>query len=212
MLKILAVLLLLISQIDSYNICVVGGSSGLGRELIYQGIKNPNLNIIALSNNPDKICKPYRGRGLKLIDNENEIIKSDQLIKDIYSNYFKYDVENIIFTTGSKPFKYDYSDTITKQMLTYNYTNLKKIILISADGVGDSLPDSNLGIKIMNNWYLKDVYRSKNNQEQIIKNYCQINPQTKNIILRPKVLSYGNNVYNGKSRQQLANDILEIIT
>lgn len=211
MFKLFVVLLVFISKIDAYNICVVGGSSGLGRELIYQGISDPNLNIITLTNNPNKVCKPYRGGGLKLNDKGSEIIKSYQLTKDKYTNYFKYDVENIIFTTGSKPFEYDYSDTITKQMLTFNYTNLKNIILISAEGVGNSLSESNLGIKIMNNWYLKDVYRSKNNQEQIIKDYCNINPQTQSIILRPKVLSYGKNLYNAKSRQQFANEILNLI-
>lgn len=202
-------MLISLCKIDAYNICIVGGSSGVGRELIYQGIQKKNLNIVALSNNLDKICIPYRGGGLKLKANDNEILESHQLTKDVYSSYFKYDVENIIFTTGSKPFEHDYSDSITKQLLAFNYSNLKNIILVSADGVGDSLSDSNLGIKIMNNWYLKDVYRSKNNQEKIIQDYCLRNPQTRSIILRPKVLSYGNNIYNAKSRQQLASEILQ---
>lgn len=210
MFKILGILLILL-KIDAYNICIIGGSSGLGRELIYQGLQKPGLSIVALTNNKDKICKPYRGGGLKLDDNNPEIIESNKLTKDIYSNYFKYDTENLIFTTGSKPFEYDYSDSITKQLLLFNYTNLKNIVLVSADGVGDSLKESNLGIKIMNNWYLKDVYRSKNNQEKIIKDYSMEHPQTRITILRPKVLSYGKNIYKAKSRQQLAFEILEEI-
>lgn len=206
--KLVSLILLLLSyKSNAYQLCVVGGSSGLGRELIYQGIQNKNNKIVTLSNNLDKIYEPYRGGGLKLKSN-NKLIISNQLTKDIYTNYMKYDPENIVFTTGSKPFEYDYSDTITKQILSCKYNNLKNIVLISAEGVGDSLDKSNLGIKIMNSIYLKDAYRSKNNQEIIVKEYSEINPNTNSIILRPKALSYGDNLVGAKSRQQLAYEIL----
>ena len=81
---------------------------------------------------------------------------------DEYENFNKYNFENIVFTTGAQPFENDYSDIITKNILSKNLTHVKNIVLLSADGVAESLPKSNFGIKVMNNWYLKDTYRAKN--------------------------------------------------
>ena len=35
-LKFVLMFMLLLNNINAYNLCVVGGSSGLGREIIYQ--------------------------------------------------------------------------------------------------------------------------------------------------------------------------------
>ena len=51
-----------------YNLCVVGGSSGLGKEIIYQGINNFNMNVIALTSTKDKIYIPYRGNTFEEIE------------------------------------------------------------------------------------------------------------------------------------------------
>ena len=194
----------------SYNLCVVGGSSSLGREIIYQSIDYDN-NIIALTNNPNKIKIPYRGRGLEDNSNNNKIIYSSNLLTDKYSNYNKYNFDKIIFTLGGTAFENDYSDIITEDIIN-NYKNtIDQIILISANGVGDSLKNSNIGIKIMNNWYLKDVYRAKNKQEEIIKNYNKKNKNCTINIIRPIVLTYGENIYNGLSREKLAQKILDTL-
>ena len=72
-----------------YDICIVGASSGLGKELVYQSL-NKNLKVLALTSNLDGIKEPYRGGGLN--DNyENPIIvdnnlKIENYWKDI--NYF----------------------------------------------------------------------------------------------------------------------------
>jgi hypothetical protein len=141
---ILNILLFNIFELSkSYNLCVVGGSSSLGREIIYQSI--------------------------------------------------------------------DYSDIITEDIIN-NYKNtIDQIVLISANGVGDSLKNSNIGIKIMNNWYLKDVYRAKNKQEEIIKNYNKKNKNCTINIIRPNVLTYGENIYNVLSREKLAQKILDTL-
>ena len=47
----------------------------------------------------------------------------------------------------------------------------KSITILSANGVGNSIQTSNLGIKLMEQWYLKDVYRAKNEIETLLKNY-----------------------------------------
>ena len=63
----------------------------------------------------------------------------------------------------------------------------------------------------MNNWYLKDVYRAKNKQEEIIKNYNKKNKNCTINIIRPNVLTYGENIYNGLSREKLAQKILDTL-
>ena len=205
---ILLKILSFFSIVNSYNICIVGGSSGLGKELIYQGLEN-NIKILALTNNPNNIKIPYRGGGLSSKET-NICLSSPNLKIDTYNNIDNYNFNNIVFTTGGQPFENDYSDELTKEILNKNLTNLKNIILLSADGVSDSLQKSNLGIKIMNNWYLKDVYYNKNQQETYLNKFIE----DSNIdleILRPKVLSYGENLINAKSRQELASEIINSV-
>ena len=198
-------ILVILQIVDAYNLCLVGGSSGLGRELIYQSLQNNN-QVVALTNNPDKIKIPYRGGGLNLKDMDYKI-NSKNLYIDTYDNYNKYSFDNIVFTMGAQPFEKDYSDIITDNILSDDNLNVKNIVLISADGVSDSLKNSNLGIQIMNNWYLQDAYRAKNIQEELVKDYCKKN-NIKPIIYRPKALSYGPNIYSIKSRQKFAEEIL----
>ena len=62
----------------------------------------------------------------------------------------------------------------------------------------------------MDNIYLRDTYRAKNIQEEIISEYAKKN-NVNTFIIRPKGLSYGPNLYSIKSRQQLAKEILEYL-
>ena len=64
--------------------------------------------------------------------------------------------------------------------------------------------------RIANTLYLKDVYRAKNEQEKIVQEYSK--KYKKNIlIIRPKALSYGINLYGMKSRREYAKEILDYI-
>lgn len=196
--------------VNSFDICVVGASSGLGKELIYQALEK-NKKVLGLTSFNKKITYPYRDGGLKE-QNVDDLLIHEKLIIDKYKNSRNFKFKNLVFTTGSKPFEQDYSDEITNYILSYltestHCNNLENIILISADGVGDSLPKSNAGIKIMNNWYLKDVYRAKNEQEILLNEFGEKN-NINITIIRPKVLSYGVNLYAAKSREKLANEIL----
>tara|TARA_B100001093_G_scaffold506374_1_gene565178 strand:- start:2644 stop:3276 length:633 start_codon:yes stop_codon:yes gene_type:complete len=206
---ILLILSFLLNKINSFNICVVGGNSGLGRELIYQAL-NKDKQVLALSNSSKNIEYPFRGYGLSKKNSNNGIIKNRKLKVDNYCNSNNYKFDNIIFTLGGQPFIDDYSDIVTNYIINNINHNVKNIILISAYGVGNTLPDSNLGIKIMNNIYLKDVYRAKNKQEQVITEYGEKN-KINTLILRPKALSYGPNLLSVQSRENLANEILDFI-
>ena len=199
---------LLFTLTNAYNLCVVGGTSGLGKELVYQSLC-ANKKVLALTNSSLSINYPYRGEGL---NNKitNDIITNNKLTVDKYENFKKYKFDNIVFTTSAGPFQKDYSDKLTNSILKNIKSKLEGMVLVSAHGVGDSLENANLGIKIMDSVYLKDVYRAKNNQENIIKNYGKKN-NINTFILRPKALSYGPNMYSVKSRQQLAKEILEYL-
>ena len=204
----LLLILLNINIINGFDLCVLGASSGLGREIIYQGLDN-NKKILGLTSNPANIKIPYRGGGLKYKDN-NLLLKSPNLKITNYNDFVNYNFSNIVLTSGAQPFQEDYSDILTKNILNCEKLNLKNIVLISAHGVGNSLSNSNPGIKIMNNLYLQDVYRAKNAQEELLNNYKKINPETNIQILRPKALSYGVNIYSAKSRQIFAKEILDL--
>lgn len=199
---------IIFSICQGFNLCVVGGNSGLGREIIFQGISD-NKKILALSNSSNKIKYPYRGGGLDL-KSTNGYIDSNNLQVDTYNNFNKYQFKNIVFTLGSQPFSNDYSDQVTKDIISNLDNKLDGIILVSAYGAGESFKDSNIGIKIMNNFYLRDIYRAKNSQEKIIREYSNKN-NINTFILRPKALSFGENIYSVKSRQTLAREILEYL-
>jgi len=202
---ILFLILLFFYNISGFNLCVVGATSGLGREIIYQALQNNN-KILGLTNNPNNIKIPNREGGLSKKETKIPIISKNLKI-DNYYNYSKYDFKNIVFTTSAQPFEKDYSDIITENILSKNINTLEKIVLISADGAGETLKNSNIGIQIMNNWYLQDAYRAKNQQEKIIEEYC-IKYNKKFLIIRPQALSYGFNLLNIKSRQNYAYDVL----
>ena len=205
----LLLIFLNINVTNGFDLCVLGASSGLGQEIIYQGLNN-NKKILALTSNPNNIKLPYRGGGLAN-KNNNLLLRSPNLQICQYNDFVNYNFSNIVFTSGAKPFMDDYSDILTRNILNTESLCLQNIILISAYGVGNSLSNSNTGIKIMNSFYLQDAYRAKNVQEELINNYKKNNKQTNIKIFRPKGLSYGLNLYGLKSRETLANEILEIL-
>ena len=201
----LIILLNILSSVLSYKICIAGGSSGLGRELIQQSIERKD-QVIALSNKKE-IYYPYRGEGLK--EGINSEIFNHELLKinNYYDKLPKYN--SLVLTMGGTAFeKDDYSDKVTQHLLKNLPNTCNKIVLISAYGVGDSINEANLGIVSMRNWYLKDVYRAKEEQEKLVSN---LNNKIDTKIYRPKVLSYGGYKFNATPRQELANDILTFL-
>jgi hypothetical protein len=191
-----------------YDLCVVGATSGLGKELIYQASVEKNKKVLALtSQSSNTLNIPYRGDGYQEKPNTKQFMNSNIDI-DSYWNHIKDNYKTIIFCTGAKPFQDDYSDKVTSKLLNQLSKKCENIVLISAYGVGDSINNANIGIQVMNNLYLKDVYRAKNEQEYIINTYYnKDNIQKK--IYRPKALSYGNTfIGESISRYELARVIL----
>tara|TARA_A100001015_G_C14733597_1_gene610870 strand:+ start:106 stop:381 length:276 start_codon:yes stop_codon:yes gene_type:complete len=79
--------------------------------------------------------------------------------------------------------------------------------MVSAFGSGDSLKGSNLGYKIMHDFYLKEGYAAKEEQERIVAK----TPGMEKLILRPKVLSFEKIPMNNFAviRYDLAKQILD---
>ena len=136
------------------------------------------------------------------------------MVRDIYWNDLtSYNYKSIVFTTSGGPFKDDYSDQLMAKIMPNLPESCKHLVLISAYGVGNSLNNKEVGINIMNNWYLKDVYRAKNSQEELLhlKMFKEKYPHLKTTILRPKALSYGETLLKSITRQSLAHEVLEVI-
>ena len=202
MLFIIFFLFSFFQNINTYDLCIAGASSGLGRELIYQGLEKKN-KIIGLTNK-EKINIPFRGNTLSEKYTDEYICNKNLKLNKYYDNIPEY--ESLILTMGGSAFeKDDYSDKVTEYLIENLPKKCKNVILISAYGVGDSIKGANLGIVSMRNWYLKDVYRAKEEQEKIIKD---LNNKINIKIYRPKVLSYGGNSFDSLSREKLANEIL----
>ena len=194
----------------THNVAIVGSSGDLGRELVYQSIKNKNLNVLGLTSKPYIFYEPERLNSFnKPINKKPKIFSSPKLILQNYWTYISDDYENLIFCTSAKPFKDDYSFKLTEKLLYNLSPKCKSISLVSAYGVGNSLNNSNLGIQIMDKLYLKSVYKAKNNQETLINNYNE--REIKKFIYRPNALSYGETFIESTSRRDLAEEILNNI-
>lgn len=193
-----------------YNLCVVGASSGLGRELVYQSSLDRNKTVLALTSQP-VLRTPCRVNSFTEIKNQPIYITNKVDKENYWNDLSKFDYEHIVFTTSARPFKEDYSDRLMCKIIQDLPKSCKTITLISAYGVGDSLKNKDVAIKAMNDWYLRDVYRVKNEQEKML-NYNMFKnkyPNLKRYILRPKALSYGKTLLNSVTRQELAKNILD---
>ena len=208
--KYLSALFLLFSQSNAYKICVFGATSGLGKELVYQSALDYNVSVLAMSGTNKPVTVPCRVNSFQEIKNQPPFFNPNVKRENYWRDITKYDFENAIFTTGAAPFEDDYSDKLLTKVITNLPKSCKQIVLVSAYGVGDSLKKNDIGINIMNNWYLKSAYEAKNNQEEILnmdiikKKY----PDLKVKIFRPRALSYGATTLPSITREDLAKQIL----
>ena len=197
-------------QVNAYKLCVVGASSGLGKELVYQASSNRNNTVLALTTKPF-LTTPCRINSFTEIRNQPLYVTNKVVKENYWKDLSTFNYEHIVFTTGAKPFKDDYSDTLMCKILQKLPDSCKTLTLVSAYGVGNSLKKNELAIVAMNNWYLDDVYRAKNEQEKMI-NYNMFKnkyPNLKTFILRPRALSYGKTLLTSIPRQDLAGYILD---
>lgn len=191
----------------NFDIAVVGASGNLGKELVYQSIVNYDKNVLGLTSKNNAFYKPSRIDSFNAKDT-NEEFKNTNLVLQNYWDYITDDYENIVFCTSAKPFQKDYSTELFNKFLCHISPKCKSISLVSAFGAGESIEKGNLGIQLMDRFYLKDVYKSKNNQEKLLKDYEK---SIEKYVYRPKALSFGKTFLDSTSREKLASDILDVI-
>ncbi len=190
-----------------FDIAIVGASGNLGKELVYQSIVDYDKTVLGLTSKNNMFYKPSRINSFNAKDT-NEEFKNTNLVLQNYWDHITDDYENIVFCTSAKPFQKDYSTELFIKFLCHLSPKCKSISLVSAFGAGESIEEGNLGIQLMDRFYLKDVYKSKNNQEQLLKNYEK---NIKKIVYRPKALSFGKTFLESIPREKLASDILNVL-
>ena len=178
---IILLLFLLLINVYSYEICIVGADSTLGRELVYQSLKDKKYHTLALTGKnyltgknkiiyePSKYSN-FRGNYL------NPIFDEKLTIENYWCNITQ-DYEHLIFCIDKYSLEYDYSDILMKKILINLSNKCKSITLI-------------------NDFFIRDC-KSRENTDKILNSYKK---KIKKNIHKPKGL------YN---KYKLSKDILE---
>lgn len=186
------------------RIAIAGAHGGLGREIVQQTIDR-NWSSVAMVRRDDPIYAPNRKGWLE--DNGWLLTPqtSDRVSTHLYGDEMPaYDA--LVVSLGGRPFERDSSAEVLSDLVGDLPQTCKKVCLVSAFGVGDSLKGSGAGIEIMSAWYLRDVYASKRIQERIVSSIRGVDT----LVLRPRVLSYSRVPFNpiSTTREDLARKIL----
>lgn len=183
------ILLFIIPTISAYKICVVGGASRLGRELVYQSTTRHNSSTIALIGSKQYIHYPVRRNDL-LDDRDRDVFQHPKLdVCNYWTTDFKtFDYEHLIFSICAPPFQNDYSDELMRKMLLDLPKKCKSITMIHTSQ--------------KMNWFIKDTIRANDKKELLAKQ-----TSLKRLIFRPATLSNE----EPKSRKRMANRILNNI-
>jgi hypothetical protein len=189
-----------------FTIAVAGAHGRLGRELVHQSVKRKWETCALSRRSAEPLFEPCR-RGLL---NEETLVRkpmrSDFLKVVEYGDEGEYDA--VVFAVSGSPFSEDTSDQVIRDVCARLPKRCQKVCLVSAFGVGDSLLRSNIGIRAMEGWYLKDVYASKRSAERIVS----LLPSSVTVlILRPRALTHAHIPIIGMSRKVLTHSILEWI-
>lgn len=191
-----------------FTITVGGAQGNLGRELVAQSLQR-GWDVVGVVRRPnDPVFMPWRKGWLSPVSDKLEPIRSERLVLTTDTDCGSTDA--VVFAFSGKPFGNEgIRQTDVVRRMCDTSPNETRLCFVSAHGTGDSAVNANLGIQVMNKWYLKDVYNAKQSQEDIILQ--TFNPS---LILRPKVLSYENIPLNplATRRQDLAREILDWVS
>lgn len=202
----------IVAGCDSFTVAIAGANGGLGRELTVQSLER-DWNVLAATRRPeDGIMTPTRNAWLDEGSGSGVKIPNNTRLKVVdYTEIMKSKYDALVISLGGKPFMVDNSDIIVKSLCENVPRSCKCACLVSAYGAGDSLDEANAGIRVMNSWYLRDVYRSKNKQEDYVNALCE---SVETLVLRPRVLSYGPVPFNDVAipREEFAERILNWIS
>lgn len=200
-------LLLLCVPTQSFRIAVAGAHGSLGREIVKQSLER-KWSVNALTRRKDPIYEPTR-KGLLSEDTMIRIpLRHESLHHQLYTDDTSSAYDALVLCMSGRPFAPDDTTPVVNQLVSTLPRECTKVCLVSAFGVGDSLPRADVGIQGMTSWYLKSTYDAKEIQEQIVSS---LPPSVDVLILRPRVLSYERIWWNpiSTARQDLARTILD---
>ena len=198
---------------NAFKLCVVGSTSGLGRELVYQGAHDKNMSVLALSGSNNVQTIPCRVNSFRDIRNQPPFFNPNVERGNYWQDSSRYDYETLVFTTGAAPFKSDYSHTLMAKFMPILPKSCNHVILISAYGLDKDISYYEHNNEIVNSWYLRNVYEVKQVQEALLELniFKKKYPNLKTSIYRPRALTYGPTTGSAISRQDLAKQILDAI-
>ena len=199
----------------SFTVGVLGAQGGLGRELVTQClargwtvhayVRRPQDPVLTplrrgwLSPDPLALrtARPVASERLRIYDSANVQGNEDALVSAMSGSPFSDELDTV------ETFR-DACDMVKR-------ANARApVCLVSAHGVGDSIEDANVGIRVMRDWYLKGTYAAKEAQEAYLASSWNEHAYT---ILRPRVLSYEPIPMNpiSRTRTSLAREICDWI-
>jgi NAD(P)-dependent dehydrogenase (short-subunit alcohol dehydrogenase family) len=165
------------------RIGVVGAHGGLGRELVQQSLLRGHTPI-AFARRRDPILSPVRRGWLSPEGGEDETPMNVTCVSADVDPLP--DVDAIVFAVSGRPFEADTSTSTVWHVCSHLPETCRAVTLVSAWGVGESINESNAGIRAMRGFYLRSTYASKEEQERLVSSLEGVEVR----ILRPKVLSY----------------------
>lgn len=190
---------------SAFRVAIAGANGALGRELV-RACTQKKWDVCAYTRASAPLFEPSR-RGFWSEDSfERRPIRDESVRRVEYGAFESYDA--IVFAVGGRPFATDDSDRIVADMCRALPPTCRKVCLVSAFGVAESLQNAGLGIQIMESWYLRDAYASKRRQEAEV---CALPASVDVLILRPRALAHAAVPRNPfcTSRAALASHILE---
>lgn len=199
----------------SFTVTIVGAHGRLGRELVSQSLER-GWDVRGVVRRPDDpVFEPVRQGWLT--SSENDMYKvpiSSARLMLTANTTCSDDTDAIVFAMSAQPFASKLEMTVQNEIVrrmcgSQGTKKCRKICLVSAFGSGDSLPGSNVGYQIMHDFYLKEGYAAKEEQERIVSKVTSAST----LILRPKVLSFDKIPFNNFAivRSDLATEILDWI-
>ena len=204
---------------SAYSISVVGAQGRLGRELVVQSLQR-GWTVHGVVRRPEEgILLPSRSGWLssRISDADSVHVSSDRLHLTT-DTACPPDVDGVVFAMSARPFASKEELSIQNEVVarmcrtsSSPTSSCSKLCLVSAFGAGDSLPGSNVAYQIMHDFYLKEGYSAKEEQEEIVRLVGESADGMETLILRPRVLCFETIPVNPMAvvRSELACQILD---
>lgn len=171
-----------------HRLAVVGAHGRLGRELVVTSLRR-GWETHAYVRRDEPILHPVRRGGLRERPTiARRPVRDRRLVTHLNAPRVRDPVDALVFCLSGQPFETDRTDSVVARMCASLSPSCRRVCLVSAYGVGDSLRGANAGIQVMSAWYLRDTYRAKREQERIVG---ELDPLIETLILRPRALSIG---------------------